>query len=156
MDKGFNRKFIEKCKNYLYNPGISVLDEALLANDNFKIKSCHDVTEGGLAMAIAEMTMASNTGVIIEEEKILVLPEPKILSEIFNINPYNTLSSGSLLIAVSQEDSADLVDLLRSNKINTEKIGIFTSKKEGLVVKKGDGKKELLKFSATDEITKLF
>ncbi len=156
LNHGFNHKFIENCRKYLYNPGISVLDEALLANNHFKIKSCHDVTEGGLAMAIAEMTIASNTGVIIDEEKILVLPEPKILSEIFNINPYNTLSSGSLLIAVNQEDSAGLVDLLRSNKINAEKIGIFTSKKEGLVVKKGDGKKELLKFSATDEITKLF
>ncbi|MFX0144501.1 MAG: AIR synthase related protein, partial [Candidatus Hodarchaeota archaeon] len=36
LNKGFDHDFIEKCKNYLYNPGISVLNEALLANKNFK------------------------------------------------------------------------------------------------------------------------
>lgn len=156
IDYGLDENFIKRCQDYLFNPGICVLKDALLANNNFRIKSCHDATEGGVAMAIAEMTIASNTGVTIEEEKILVLPEPKILSEIFNIDPYNTISSGSLLIAVNQEDSSGLIDLLRRNKIFAEEIGIFTSKDKGLLVKKEDGTKELLRYSATDEITKLF
>ncbi|UCD01512.1 MAG: AIR synthase family protein [Promethearchaeota archaeon] len=155
-NKRFSNDFIEKCKNYLYSPGISVFKEALLANKNFKIKSCHDPTEGGVFTGIAEMTIASNTGVIIEEEKIFILPEPKILSEIFNLNPYNTISSGSLLIAVDQKDSSDLIDLLRKHDINAEKIGNFIPKNKGLIVKKKDGKKAPLKYSETDDITRIF
>lgn len=156
INKGFNHDFIEKCKNYLYDPGISIFKEAILANKHFKIKSCHDPTEGGLATGIAEMTIASNTGVVIEEEKIFILPEPKILSKMFNLNPYNTMSSGSLLIAVNQKDSSDLIDLLRKNDIHAEKIGEIVSKERGLKIREKDGKVRLLKYSETDEITKIF
>jgi len=155
-DQGFNHDFIQKCQNYLFDPGISVYREAILAHDNFKVKSCHDPTEGGVYTAIAEMTISSMTGVIIEEDKISILPEPKIFSEMFNLNPYNTISSGSLLIAVNQEDSHELLDLLRNNKIVAEKIGNFVSKDKGLRVKKKDGKFYPLKYSETDEITKIF
>ncbi len=156
INKKFSHDFIKKCKDYLYNPGISVFNEALLVNNHFKIKSIHDPTEGGVYTGVAEMTIASNTGVEIEEEKVLILPESKILSEIFHLNPYNTLSSGSLLIAVNQEDSSDLIELLRDNQVFTEQIGKFTPRDKGLVVKKEDGRKEPLKYTETDEITKLF
>ncbi|MFX1311477.1 MAG: AIR synthase family protein [Promethearchaeota archaeon] len=152
----YDYNFIERCKNYLYNPGISVYKEALLANENFQIKAMHDPTEGGVYTAIAEMTIASNTGVLIEEKKIIILPEPKILSKIFDLNPYNTISSGSLLIAVNQKDSSNIIDLLRKNKIASEQIGIFMSRDKGLKVKKLNGKKSEFKYSETDEITKIF
>ncbi|MFX0153084.1 MAG: AIR synthase family protein [Candidatus Hodarchaeota archaeon] len=156
IQKNLSHGFIEKCKNYLFNPGISVFKEAILANNHFKIKSCHDPTEGGIATGIAEMAIASSSGVIIEEDKIIILPEPKILSEIFNLNPYNTISSGSLLIALDQKDSSNLIDLLRKNDINAEKIGKFVSKDKGLRVMKKDGKTYPLNYSVTDEITKIY
>ena len=155
VQKGFNQVFIEKCKNYLYNPGISVYKEALLANEHFKVKAMHDPTEGGIYTAIAEMTIASNTGVEIEEGKVFILPEPKILSETFNLNPYNTISSGSLLIAIDNEYYLELLDLLKNNKIKAEKIGEFVSKKNGLKIKEKDGKLKHLNYSETDEITKI-
>ncbi len=156
LKHNYDDSFIERCKNYLYKPGISVYKEALLANEHFQINAIHDPTEGGIYTAIAEMTIASNTGALIEEEKIIILPEPKILSKIFDLNPYNTISSGSLLIAVNQKDSSNLIDLLRKNKILSEQIGNFVSKDKGLKVKKLNGKKIFLKYSETDEITKIF
>ncbi len=155
LQKDFNQDFIEKCKNYLFNPGISVFKEALLANDHLEIKAMHDPTEGGLATGIAEMTIASNTGAIIERKKIKVLPEPLKLSEAFNLNPLGTISSGSLLIAISNEYSLELLDLLKKNEINAEKIGEFVSKKKGLKIKEKDGKLSNLNYSETDEITKI-
>ena len=156
VQKEFNQDFIEKCKNYLYNPGISVFKEALLANDHFEIKSMHDPTEGGLATGIAEMTIASNTGAIIEREKIKILPEPLKLSETFNLNPMGTISSGTLLIAINNEYSIELLDLLKKNEIYAEKIGEFVSKNKGLKIKEKDGKLNHLYYSETDEITKIF
>lgn len=156
IDHELDHEFIKRCQDYLFNPGICVFKEALLANNHFEIKSMHDPTEGGVYTGVAEMTIASNTGILIEEQKINVLPESKILSEIFNLNPYNTISSGSLLIAVNQENSSGLIALLSKNKIFAEQIGKFTPKDKGLLVKKKDGKKELLRYSETDEITKIF
>ncbi len=154
--KGFDSRFITKCKNFLYNPGISVYKEALLANNNFKIKGMHDPTEGGLTCGIAEMGIASNSGVIIERNKINILPEPKKLSEFFNLNPLGTISSGSLLIAIDKKDTNDLIHLLKENKIKAMKIGEFTEKEKGFLIKNKNGKINPLKYSEIDEITKLF
>lgn len=155
-EKGYNSTFIERCKNYLYEPGISVFKEALLANESFKIKSFHDPTEGGLATGLAEMTIASNTGILIEREKVVILPEPLILSKIFDLDPMGTISSGSLLIAIDDDLSQELIDLLRNKKINAEIIGKFVNKEKGLMIKEKDGKLSPLFYSETDEITKIF
>lgn len=153
---GYDDDFINKCKNYLYNPGISVYNEALLANQHFPVKSMHDPTEGGLATGIAEMAIASNNGVIIEREKIKILPEPLELSQIFKLNPLNTISSGSLLIALESELSSKLVALLKNNNIDAEIIGKFVEKKKGFSIKNKNGKIEPLLFASKDDITKIF
>lgn len=157
-DKGFSLEFIEKCQDYLYKPGISVFQDALLANKHFKIKSFHDPTEGGLATGIAEMGIASNTGVLIEHEKINVLPEPIELSKVFNLNPMGTISSGTLLIAIedNEDDVYDLIDLLNKNNIDATKIGKFIAKDKGLIIKDKNGKITPMEYSETDEITKIF
>jgi hydrogenase maturation factor len=156
-EKGYDSSFIERCKNYLYEPGISVFKEALLANESFKIKSFHDPTEGGLFCGIAEMAIASETGVLVEEERIKVLPEPLELSKVYNLNPMGTISSGSLLITLKDEDEepSKLIDILNQNNILAEKIGNIVDKKEGLMIKRKDGKIKSLNYSETDEITKI-
>ena len=156
IEKGLAPDFIEKCKKYLYDPGISVYKEALLANQNFRIKKFHDPTEGGLATGIVEMAIASNVGVLIDLEKIEILPEPNKLSKIFNLNPLGTISSGSLLIAIDDAYSIDLIELLQKNNIKAEKIGYFTLKERGILVKESDGVIKTLNYSETDEITKIF
>ncbi len=154
--KGYDEKFINKCKNYLYNPGISVYKEAKLATEKFKIKAMHDPTEGGIACGIVEMAMASNLGALIDQTKIKVLPEPLELCKIFKLNPLNTISSGTLLIAIEEKYVRDLVDLLAMNNISAEKIGTFTSKEKGILLKDYNGVVKALEYSETDEITKLF
>jgi len=154
--KGFDLAFINRCKNFLYDPGISVYKEALLANESFKIKSLHDPTEGGLATGLAEMAIASNTGILVKRSMIEILPEPQKLCEIYKLNPMGTISSGSLLIAIEENICQELVDLLRNNKINAEKIGTFVEKKKGLRIKEKDGSINPLFYSETDEITKIY
>ncbi len=154
-ESGYEEKFIEKCKNYLYDPGMSVYKEALLANKYFKIKAMHDPTEGGLATGIAEMAIASNTGVLIEKEKINVLPEPLELSKFYNLNPMGTIASGSLLIAVENKLSHELINMLKENNIVAEKIGIFISKEKKLKIKEENGRIKPLIYSEIDEITKI-
>ncbi|MFX0033174.1 MAG: AIR synthase related protein [Candidatus Hodarchaeota archaeon] len=154
--KGYSKHFVELCKNYLFDPGISIYNDALLANQNFKINAMHDPTEGGLATGIAEMVLASNIGVLIDEKEIEILPEPLELSKIFNLNPMGTISSGSLLISIKNKDAADLVDYFKKNNIKASKIGTFTSKNQKAVILNRNNVKKPLKYSEVDEIIKIF
>lgn len=153
--KGFDKEFIEKCKNYLYNPGISIYNDALTSNDNFHLTSMHDLTEGGLFNGLAEIAIASNLGLLIKKDQICVLPEPLELSKIFKINPYSTISSGSLLISINDESSEDLINLLKKIGINSTKIGNFTSEKGQYSILDEDHKKSKMKYTEIDEITKI-
>jgi hydrogenase maturation factor len=154
--KGKDEEFIKHCQNFLYDPGISVYKEAQLAAKNFDIKAMHDPTEGGLACGIAELAIASEVGVLIEREKVNILPESQELSKMFDLNPLGTISSGSLLIATEEEDAQRVIELLEQNSVKAMKIGNFIEKDEGFLIKSKDGKTSSLDYSETDEITKLY
>jgi len=155
-NKGYTPNFITKCKNYIYNPGISVYKEAILANEKFKINSMHDPTEGGLNTGVVEMAIASDLGVIFDSERIKILPEPLELSKVFNLNPFGTITSGSLLISIEDKFSEDLVEFLRKNDINAEVIGNFIKEKKRYLIRDKENKFTPLYYSEKDEITKIF
>ncbi len=156
LERGLDKQFIERCKQFIYDPGISVLKEAILANQNFKIHSMHDPTEGGIATALAEISIASDTGVLIEREKINIFPESEELFKLYNLNILNTITSGSLLICLDEKDSEDLVNLLQENNINANVIGIIVPKDKGLKIKEKNNEILLLEYSEIDEIIKIF
>ncbi len=156
LKRGLDSEFIQRCKNYLYDPGISILKEAVLTSQNFKVHSMHDPTEGGLATAIAEISIASGNGVEIDRKCIKVLPEPLLLSKMFKLDPLNTISSGSLLISLNEEFAEDLVELLIKNGVNATIIGKIVPKEKGLTIKENDGKINPFSYSETDEIAKIF
>jgi hydrogenase maturation factor len=153
--KGYNDEFIEKCRNYLYNPGISVYNDALISNANFLLSSMHDLTEGGLFNGLAEIAIASDLGLSIKKEQINILPEPLKLSKIFNLNPYSTISSGSLLISISNEFANDLINLLRRKGIDSVVIGNFTTDKGKYLILDENHKKSKMDYTEIDEITKI-
>ena len=153
--KGFDDEFIEKCKNFLYNPGISVYNEATISNDNFLLTSMHDLTEGGLFCGLAELAIASDLGLLIKKEQINILPEPLELSKVFKLDPYSTISSGSLLISINSEFANSLINLLRRNGIKSVEIGNFTSDKGKYLILDENQKKSKMNYTEIDEITKI-
>jgi len=154
-EKGYSSQFIEKCKNYLYDPGISIFKEAVVSNNNFTVTSMHDITEGGLFCGIAETAIASKLGVLIDKNKINVLPEPSELSKIFNIDPYSTISSGSLIISIDPEFAGDLINLLAKNGIVSEAIGKFTKDESKYLIVDGNNGEKAMIYTEVDEITKI-
>ena len=154
-EKGYGNQFIEKCKNYLFDPGISIFKEAVISNDNFTVTSMHDLTEGGLFCGIAETAIASKLGVIIDKDKVNVLPEPRELSKIFNINPYSTISSGSLIISINPKFARDLINLLAKNGVASATIGKFTKDEGKYLLLDENNKEKVMIYTEIDEITKI-
>lgn len=148
-------KFVKGCQQLLTSPGISILQEALLAQEVATIHAMHDPTEGGLATGIHELAMAAQVGVIIELEKILILPETISLCRTLKLNPLGLLASGALLIVAAAAEAPQVVSALRKVNIPAEIIGTITDKRRGVKLKK-EGKLVDLPLFSRDEVTRLF
>ncbi|MBQ2503826.1 MAG: AIR synthase family protein, partial [Lachnospiraceae bacterium] len=70
----------------------------------------HDVTEGGIFGALWEMAEASSVGLDVDLSKIPIRQETVEICEYFDVNPYQLISSGCILIATS--DGSGLVRAL--------------------------------------------
>lgn len=79
---------------------LSVLPEAAVAVRS-GVSAMHDVTEGGVFGALWEMAESSGVGLEIDLKKIPIRQETVEVCEYFNINPYELISSGCMLMASS-------------------------------------------------------
>lgn len=151
----YSEDFVENAKRFLYDPGISVVKEALIANNICKIHAMHDPTEGGLATGLMEIAKISDSGLLVDLDQINCYKETKILCSRYNINPLGLLASGSLLIVLEPSDAKKVMDRLKDNNIKSAVIGKLIEKNEGFKILKGGSIYNLPTFSA-DEITKIY
>jgi len=152
--RGYQKSFIQKCKDFIYEPGLSVLKEALLANQ-FEVHAMHDPTEGGISAGLYEIAAASRVGLMIEREEIPILEESRILCKEYNLDPLRTIASGALLIVAPQNNAKQLIAVLNRNEIKSSLIGEIKEKSFGVKML-SSGNITDLNFSAKDEITKIF
>ncbi len=148
-------KLLARAKNYLYNPGISVVKEASVVSSIKEVHALHDPTEGGIATGIFEMATASDLGVEVHYDKIPISEETLKLCESYNVDPLGTFASGSLLIAVSPSVSEDVISRLSAVGITAARIGVMMPREEGMRLIK-NGENLPLPVYHQDEISKIF
>jgi len=154
LTKGYDEDFIRRCMDYLTEPGISVVKDALLAN-HFHIHAMHDPTEGGLATGLYEMARASGVGMFIYGDEIDLLPDSKTLCAEFGLIPLGTITSGSLILAADPENGQRVLEAYANSGIKASVIGRVEEKSFGMKILK-DGRMDDLKWSEQDEITRIF
>lgn len=148
-------KLLARAKNYLYNPGISVVKEASVVSSIKEVHALHDPTEGGIATGIFEMATASDLGVEVHYDKIPISEETLKLCESYHVDPLGTFASGSLLIAVSPSVSEDVISRLSAVGIRAARIGVMMPREEGMRLIK-NGENLPLPVYHQDEISKIF
>ncbi|HLN46421.1 MAG: AIR synthase family protein [Chloroflexota bacterium] len=104
---------------------ISVVKDALTAYKTGGVNAMHDPTEGGVLNGIHEMADASNLGVRIFKDKIMVEPETSKICRYFEIDPLQLIGSGSLLIAAKPEKVNEIIEDLAKERIYSSEIGEF-------------------------------
>ncbi len=152
--KVFSKDFVERAKNYLYEPGISIKPEAVIASE-LGVNAMHDPTEGGVLQGLYELASASNKGLIVYEDKIIINEETRILCEQFDLNPLGLISSGSLLVTLNPNKTESYLKKLTEQGIKASVIGKITGD-EHLYLVTRSGKKIDLPHSEIDEIVKIF
>jgi len=125
---------------------ISVVEEATLAFQTGGVTAMHDPTEGGIAGGIHELADASNAGVKVLEEKISVAKETFEICRIFQIDPLQLISSGTLLIAAKEDQTEKIVDVLKENGIKASVIGeILKNSQERVLIHRNGSRIELMR-----------
>jgi hydrogenase expression/formation protein HypE len=132
--RGLGEASLERACALLDRPGISVVREALLACDTVPVHAMHDPTEGGLATALHEVAAASGLVAEVQEEAVTVLPETAELCRALGLDPLGLLASGSLLIAVTEEDCERVRGALSDAKISAACLGRLVEGKEGVII----------------------
>jgi hydrogenase expression/formation protein HypE len=150
---GMTQKEIDQCSRFLDN--ISVIAEAKIAAATKGTSAMHDVTEGGLATALEELSFAGNHKIMVFTDKIHIFAETQKICDLFNIDPLGLIGSGSLLICCRRDNCDKLVEDIEAAGIDIFCIGKVMDSGQGVLALKGKARVPWPSFTV-DEITKLF
>jgi HAD superfamily hydrolase (TIGR01509 family) len=132
LDQDVPSEILQSGKNLIDSVGISILEEARIASRFPGVTSLHDVTEGGIAAAVEEISESTGHRIGIYPEKIPFLEETAQICSALGLDPYGLIGSGSLLITVKSKESENLIDILEHNGIQTTRIGCLKEKGTGV------------------------
>ncbi|MBI4310811.1 MAG: hydrogenase expression/formation protein, partial [Chloroflexi bacterium] len=150
---GLSGEVIERAKGLLFQPGISVVKEALAACEGFHVHSMHDPTEGGLATGLREVALAAGVGLEVDAGAIPVLPETQAVCRALGLDPLGLLASGALLLTLPVGESARMVDALARMDVTSAVIGRVTPKERGVRLVGEEGVRDMPQF-ARDELAR--
>ncbi len=139
---------IERAKQF--DESLSILEEAEIAMD-FGLHAMQDLSQGGVFGALWEFAEASDIGMEIDLKKIPIRQETVEICDYLDVNPYELISGGSLLLAVP--DGEGLLLKLKEKNISATIIGRVTKEKGRKL--HNDGEVRYLDRSKTDEIFRM-
>lgn len=155
LEHGVLQDTIDRAKNFLFSPGISVVPEATIACDTVDVHAMHDPTEGGLAGGLVEMAAAANAGLLIDLDAVPILAECREICDALGLDPLGLIASGSLLAALPPADVPNLIRALSHEGIPAHEIGKVTDASDGIRVRSGTTVRDLPTFSR-DELARWF
>lgn len=127
---GMQDNEIMECGQYLFR--ISILEEARLAARSGNVSAMHDVTEGGIATALEELSAAGGCKIRINMDKISVYPRTAKLCHALSINPLGLIGSGCLLICCEKNTAERLQSAILEAGIDVTCIGEVLEKGQGI------------------------
>ncbi len=152
-EKGMSETEIKTCQGFLAR--ISILAEARVAAGIKGVSAMHDVTEGGLASAVTEISIAGGHQLEIDMDRIPVYSETEKICGLLDIDPMGLIGSGSLLICCRKDVCDQLEARIREAGITVTCIGKTLEAGQGVKAMQHNHKVPWPEFEA-DEITRLF
>ena len=109
-----------------------------IIDEKIGVHCLRDLTRGGLASALVEISTASKFNINIEERNIPVNPTVQGACEILGFDPMYVANEGRFIVFVSPEDAEKTVEIMKSFSVsnNATLIGNVSSRKDGLVTLK--------------------
>lgn len=145
---------IEEARNYLYEPGVSVLKDAQVATGAGKVNAMHDPTEGGIAAALWELATACGNDLVVDLQRAVVTPLAAQICTLLEIDPLASIASGALLLTCPPDQGEIICQALACANISCSTIGAVRQGKGNVWVDQ-EGKLDLLPYPERDEVARL-
>jgi hydrogenase expression/formation protein HypE len=157
IEREFGKDFSQKAQKIFYK--MSVVDDALTAvslgvRDN-GVTAMHDATECGIWGGLYEIAQAAKLGVMVEMESIVVEDCVQEICRYFGIDPYASISEGTLIMSCREHKAQDILKALHKRGIKASVVGEFTRPRLGMVLIRG-GREEKLEHPVVDPFWRAF
>ncbi len=119
------------------------------------VTSMHDATEGGVFGGLTEVAAASGTGMRLELAAIPVRPEVRAICDHVGMDPYTSISEGTLIATVVSDRADAYVSALADDGIDAAIIGEVLDASEGRRLVTDDGE-QLLEHPGVDPFWEAF
>jgi hydrogenase maturation factor len=115
---------------------MSVVDDALTAVEagvrSQGVTAMHDATECGVWGGLYEVALASQVGMVIDKEKIILQEVVKKVCDLFEIDPYSSISEGTLIITCRPHKAKEVVGRLKDKGIPASSVGEVVERDHGI------------------------
>ena len=151
----YSADMLDRCRNFIHSPGISVVDDALTACRCGDVHAMHDPTEGGLATGLHELAEAAGVGVRIHSKAIPIFPETRQFCQDYDLQPLGIIASGALVLTAAPDQTPHIIAGLKEHDIPATVIGQIVPEQDGRLLITDNGAQPLPIYEQ-DEITKIF
>lgn len=154
-DRGVDRRTIARAAGLLFEPGISVVEDARAIRRVAKPRLMHDPTEGGLSTALYEMAEAAGRTIRVEPRAVAVFEETRMICDALGLDPMGLLSSGALLAIIGRAHVTAVTSELARVKIDGRIIGTVESGEARVIIGAEDPASPLPRFDR-DELARFY
>jgi hydrogenase maturation factor len=151
IEENFGLDFNQKAQQIFYR--MSVVEDALTAVSvgvrEEGVSAMHDATECGIWGALFEMSQAASLGMKVEKERIVVEDCVEDICKLFGIDPYASISEGTLIIACRERKAEKIVAALSRKGIPSSIVGELVNPKYGMILME-EGKEKKLEHPLVD------
>lgn len=156
-EREFGAEFSKRAQEVFYK--MSVVEDALTAVSvgvrDSGITSMHDATECGIWGGLYEIAEAANLGVRVEKERIVVEKCVPEICKYFGIDPYASISEGTLIMSCREHKAEEVVKALSRKGIASSIVGELVSPGHGMILVER-GKEKKLKHPVVDPFWQAF
>lgn len=127
---------------------MSVVTEALTAISigvrDDGVSAMHNATECGIWGGVYKMAEAAGVGATIDQDKIVMEPGVAEVCCLYGIDPYISISEGTLIIACRPHKADEVTHIIQQQGIKASAVGEFTEKEQGMVLIRGGNRRPLV------------
>ena len=157
IEREFGPDFSQRAQQIFYK--MSVVEDAMTAVSvgvrEKGVTAMHDATECGVWGGLYELAQAAGLGARIEKERIVVEDCVAEICGYFDIDPYASISEGTLIIACKEHKAQAVVAALAQKGIKSSIVGELTKPEKGMVLVEG-GKEKKLEHPIVDPFWRAF
>jgi len=137
----YGASFLKRAQNVFYQ--MSTVKDASIAASIGGLTTMHDATECGVWGGLFEIAQHSRVGMCIDLDKIILQEEVRLVCSCFGIDPYKSISEGTLLATAKKGKAKLIVSALERSGIAASIVGQVTEQNKGMRVFRGNKSYEL-------------